>query len=409
MASALLVLSLLLPQDAFEKWIVQLGHESIVDREEAARRLQALGSAAIGRLEKAREASGDSEVRARIDAIILQVRKDADLAKALGPTRRVTIGARKEPLKEILRQLHAPGVSEVLAGALDEEARLDFQVRGVTWWEALDLAARAANARYRIDANRDGAVKVTLLKGVEPAAPVFYAEQFRISVVESKRIEYRTPAGSQLAGLLVVEWRHQPDLKPVRRAFRNPLKFTSVIDAKGDDVRLDRFPPWATRQGSRARPLAFQESVWVRSDAVLPITLAGTTDALFPSETREIELDLAGDGSETRLGKIHLSVESIVPTKDETKVSIRGEAEEPCDLGDRMTGEVHLVDAKGARHPGGRQSGMSSGNGRSARWDFVFTSGIEGPRRIAFRWSGELYRVEIPFRLEGVRLPDFSR
>jgi hypothetical protein len=111
-----LALALFPQQDDLSKWIAQLESESIVEREEATRRLQGLGPEAVERLEKAKEAARDPEVKTRLDAILSNIRKGVELAKVLGPTRRVTIAARGRPLKEILGELKAPHVSSIATG-----------------------------------------------------------------------------------------------------------------------------------------------------------------------------------------------------------------------------------------------------------------------------------------------------
>ncbi len=179
-----LILAMVPIQDDLSKWVDRLDSDSIEEREEAARRLQAMGTEAVARLEKARDGAGHPELRARIETILSNIRKGAELAKVFGPTRRVTVAARGRPLKEILSDLKAPRI-KIVAGALDEEARVDLQVRNVTWWEALDRAARAAKARYVMSWNDDATYTVELKRGPEPENPVFYLEQFRISVAES--------------------------------------------------------------------------------------------------------------------------------------------------------------------------------------------------------------------------------
>jgi len=393
-------------QDDFSKWIVQLESESISEREEATRRLQALGEAALDRLEKARDGARDPEVKARLEALIVRIRKVAELAKVLGPTKRMTIAARGRPLKEILAQLAAPGVAGVDAGLLDPEARLDLQVRDATWWEALDRTARAAGARYDIQDNEDGRVKIVLVRGKEPEGPVVYAEQFRISVAEAKRYEFRAPATRSLIAMIVVEVRHQPDLKPGGRTHDEAIRFDSVTDAKGDDAKA--LPPgWAGSSFLNPRCLGLQEKVWVRPDAALPLTITGRSDVAFPSETREVTLDLSGDGSKFRAGKATLQAAAFTSSKDAARLTLTVDAEELPDVSGRLVeSSVFIVDSKGKRHPGMSRSGGGSDDHYS--WKYEFTSGIEEPRKLVLKWVEEFYRVEIPFRLEGVRLPDLK-
>ncbi|HTF56280.1 MAG TPA: hypothetical protein VK661_03355, partial [Planctomycetota bacterium] len=285
----------------------------------------------------------------------------------------------------------------------DPEGRLDLQVRDVTWWEALDRVARASGAHYEIKDNGDRRVKITLIRGKEPEGPVLYAEQFRISVVEASRFDFRTPTGKKSMAMIVVEARHQPDLKPGGRMYDDVIRFDTITDAKGDDAKT--LPPgWTGSRFLNPRMLGLQEGVWVRADAVLPLTITGRTDVPFPSETREISLDLSGEGSTVQAGKAMLRAMAFSSSPGGTRLSLKVESEDLPDLDQRLIpGSVFLVDSKGGRHPG--FSNSSSGSNDRYTWKFEFTSGIEDPRRVVVRWVEEFHRVAIPFRLEGVRLP----
>lgn len=403
--STLALLVMLVVQDDCSKWIDQLGAESIVERDEAGNRLRGLGPAALERLESARGNIRVPDVRARLDAVIAGIRKGAELSKVFGPANRVTIAARKEALKEILAQLWAPGIATVGSGPFDEEARLNFQVRDTTWWESLDRMGRAAGGRCEVEDNRDGKYRVVLARGKEPAVPVLYADQFRISVVEMKRFEFRTPSSTSEAVLAVIEARHQPDLKPARRSFDRDVRIDSVRDAKGKDVRAER-PDWigSYREGPRA--LAHQSTVWLRPDAALPLTISGATEIQFRHEAREVSLDLTGKGRFTRLSGFEFFIEEYASSADGATLKIGIDSMDKTDLGSRFESAV-LIDTKGRRYEGTLKS--TAGGEKSVTLKLEFTSGIQEPRRVVFGWVTEFYLVEIPFRLEGVRPPDLLR
>ena len=395
-----LVLAFVPQQDDLSKWIAQLQSESIVERDEAMRRLQSFGPAALERLEKAKEAARDPEVQARLDAILSNIRKSAELAKVFGPTRRVTLAARGRPLKEILGELKAPRISGIDSGKLDSEMRLDLQVRDATWWEALDRTVRAAKARYVIAWN-DGDYAFELRPGPEPESPVLYIEQFRISIAETRRVDYRTPAGRVQAGIVAVEVRPQADLRTARGTQEDLVKIESVRDAKGADALIEP----CLYSYDRSLVLGFFAHVWIRPDAALPLTVTGTTDIPFACETREIELELAGDRSRTEVGKALLSVTDFTASAKGTRLTLRAEAEDDPHLTDRFTfyDDPVLIDADGGRHPGSVSGG--GGNPDSWRWEMEFPAGIKAPRKVVVRWIVDFHRVRIPFRLEGVRLP----
>ena len=402
-----LLLVLLPVQDDFTKWIAQLESESLIERDEAMRRLHALGAPAVARLEKARDAARTPELKARLDSILESIRRSAELAKVLGPTRRVTIASRGRPFKEILAELRSPGVAEIRAEGIDEESRLDLQIRDGTWWEAMDRVARAAGARYEIEGQDDGQVRIVFSPGKDREGPVVYEAQFRISSPEAARTEVRWAGETRRKALVFVEVRYQPDLKPRHRSFDYDVTFESVLDAKGADAK-DAEPESAPRLSSSRRPLSNGAPLWVRADAVMPLTIAGKAGINFPSRIREVALDFAGEGSRTRIGPATVSVAEAAWGKVSARVKIRAEARDFPELWERMADDAAVIfDAKGRKYSG-RVHSRGGGGEDSTMWEYEFTSGIEDPRKISFRWVEEFHPVEIPFRLEGVRVPDLK-
>ncbi|HKS16032.1 MAG TPA: hypothetical protein VJU16_01910 [Planctomycetota bacterium] len=401
-----LLLALLPAQDDFTKWIAQLESDVLVERDEAMRRLHALGMPAVPRLEKARDAANTPELRTRLDTLLVSIRRSAELATVMGPTRRVTIASRGRPFKEILAELRSPGVAEIRAEGIDEESRLDLQVRDATWWEAMDRVARAAGARYEIEALDDGQVRVVFSPGKDREGPVAYESQFRISSPEAARTEVRWAGETRRMAMVFVEIRYQADLKPHERWFGSDVKFESVLDAKGADVKEDE-PKYAPKPSLSSRALGSRAPLWIRPDAVLPLTIAGKAGITFPSRIRDVTLDFAGEGSRTRIGPVVVSVAEALWMKDSSRVRIHAVAKEVPELEERLTDAgAFVLDAKGRKHPGKVRSRRYDEDSRE--WELEFTSGIENPRKISFRWVEEFHQLEIPFRLEGVRLPELK-
>ena len=398
-----LVFSLLLLQapDEAPDLIRHLESESIAIREEATRRLLALGEPALARLEKAREETRDAEVKARIDSIVAGIRRAAELAKAFGPTKRVTIAARGQPLKEILARLATPGIA-FDTGPLDEESRIDFQIRNGTWWEAMDRFAATVNARYDIEEQEGGRIKLTLSKGRVKSFPTLYLEQFRLSVAETRRIEVRTPGVVKENAILVVEVVHQAGLQPFIRGTHGPLRI-SATDSGGNNARvvLGESP----EDDWEGCPLGYRQEVRVRADAAFPLTLAGATNLTFPAATKEIALDLAGEKSKVRLGSFGLHVAEFTPSTTSTILRLRAMGGTDADREDRIpTSTIVLTDARGRRQEGSMRVWRNTEE--FSEWEVEFTSGIQEPRQVKFTWITEFHQVEVPFRFEGVRLPE---
>jgi hypothetical protein len=403
---ALILAAVLALQDDFPQWISRLASDSLVEREEATTRLRSLGEAGLERLGKARDAAADAEVRARIDAIIVGIKKAAEFAKVFGPTKRVTIAARGVPLKEVLSQLAAPGVSAIEPGALDGESRIDFQIRHGTWWEALDGVVRAAGGRYRLEYANDHRVRVVLVRGKAPEFPVMYSEQFRISVSEVVRVEHRGSGEVDEAAFAVVELRWQPGLKPNRNHFDRGLTIDAVLDAKGVDAKQEP-PAWDDRSHMSGDLLMVQGMACIRKDAAAPLTLTGSTAVSFPHDVRDVSLALEGDARRTQIGATVVRVLKFSATEVGTSVTLRMEGAEDPDRLNRVPREsVVVVDGKGERHPGTLRS--TSYGGETTTLEFEFTSGIPEPKQLAFRWVAEFHKVELPFRLEGIKLPEFK-
>jgi hypothetical protein len=400
-----LILAIALPQDEVSGWIVQLESDSLAVREEAIRKLTGLGPEAVARLEKARDDAKSAEVRARLEGIVAHIKKMAELSKAFGPTRRVTLASRGQLLKEVLAPLKAPFVSAIDTGVLDEEARIDVQVRDVTWWEALDRVAHAAGAHYLLEGEDNGRIRIKLVKGRERDWPVVYANQFRISVREATRVESRALGETGTWDLVLVELRYQPDLKPQSGWSEDSVQILSILDAKGVNVKDDR-PEWAASNPRHAfGASSFLSENWVRANAAQPLTVTGTTNVCFPSKTTLVEIGIGG--GKARAGPAKFEVVKAAWEKDESLVKIRVEAEGVADLHERMSDAgISVVDSKGERHPGRISSWTRTSDNSFAEWELVFTGGIALPRKVVFAWVEEIHNAQIPFRLEGVRLPD---
>jgi hypothetical protein len=154
----------------------------------------------------------------------------------------------------------------------------------------------------------------------------------------------------------------------------------------------------------------FLAEVWIKPSAAMPLTVTGTTNVAFPCKTRTVELDVEGDKRKARAGPTTLQVLDADWQKDESHVRLRAEAADLTDIAERLSDSgLALIDAKGERHPGRIGSLTRRANEPNAgEWEIVFTGGIANPRKLTLQWVEEFHRVEIPFRLEGVRLPDLK-
>jgi len=235
---------------------------------------------------------------------------------------------------------------------------------------------------------------------------VVYTEQFRISVAELKRVEYRRPGETEGAGIAVVELRWQPGLKPSRIHGERGLTIEAVLDAKGGDAKREP-PEWDDVSGLAGDTLVILGTVHIREEAALPLTLTGSTAVSFPREVREVSLALEGDARRTQVGTAVLRVQKFSVSELGTSVTLRMEAPDDLELRARvLTDSVAVVDGKGQRYPGTLRS--TTYGGEATTMEFESTSGIPEPKRLVFRWVADYHKVELPFRLEGIRLPEFK-
>ncbi|HEY3226401.1 MAG TPA: hypothetical protein VGK61_05345, partial [Planctomycetota bacterium] len=181
------------------------------------------------------------------------------------------------------------------------------------------------------------------------------------------------------------------------------IRIESVLDAKGANARIEPSDDLYSHDSSLV--MGFNAHAWVRPDAAVPLTVTGTTDMPFACETREIVIDLAGDGSRVEVGKALLSVTDVTASDSGVRLNFRAEGEDDPNMHDRYDFRATpvLVDADGKRHAGSQNT--SAGNSDSWRWEIEFPPGIKAPRKLAVRWIVGFHRVQTPFRLEGVRLP----
>lgn len=386
-------------QEDASRWIERLGSDSIEERAEASERLERLGPSAIEPIERALAEARDPEVRVRLTQLSRNIRKRAEFARVFGEVRRVTIDSQGLPLADVIRDLgKALGETIGLEG-FDGKETVTLQLRNATLWQALDELARAGNLHYDY-----GYGKILLRKGVLPAFPVLHLGQFRVSVAEVKRMEHRRAGSKEMAAMIVLEVRHQRNMLPSVETREEPLGTFSVKNALGDPV-LRSAPSWGGGLSHLGRPYALQKILFVDDRSFGPFTLEGEVNLPFATEIKEVTLPVLGEARETREDTFVLGVKSLSQSVSSTRLTLeaRSDPGQPSDAMRRLAyRDVFLVDAAGNKHRGGWQS---AGGGSTWEWEFEFPPGILRPQKVVFRWVREFKLIDIPFRLEGIRLP----
>jgi hypothetical protein len=398
-ATALALALALGAQDEFGRWIEDLGSDRIDVRDNAARRLEKLGPDAIERIETAAARSSDLEVRARLQQIVRAIRKRVEFSKVFGETRRVTLDAKEQPIGQILDVLSKALGEKVHIDGLDPQKRVTMKLEGATLWEALERFERAADVTCECS---KGNHEFYVRPGAPPTLPTLYLEQFRVGIVEAKRVEHRSPGFRDAVILLALEVRYQPNMQPIQDWSDKRFTIDEVKDAKGDDVRKEA-PDWGNGFCLSGRAFALQQAVMASADAVGPLTVSGTARISFARDMKDLTVPIDST-QEIADGPFRLKVKAFNQSPAGTTMTLEARSTDGSDVKQRVEREeFYLIDEQGKKHKGDTRGAGGSGDDWS--WDLEFPAGIPKPQKLVFRWIQEFKTVEIPFRFEGVALP----
>jgi hypothetical protein len=139
-----------------------------------------------------------------------------------------------------------------------------------------------------------------------------------------------------------------------------------------------------------------------------PLTLEGRTRISFHLKRREISIPLEEGKREVTLDDVKFSVVGFGETAASALATVQITAEETESISSRFEDEsVAVIDGEGKRHPATSRGGFGLPN--SLKREFEFPKGIRNPQRLVFQWTTEFHVVELPFRFEGVRLPELGK
>jgi len=400
MAFSALVLSFALLQDDVAREIERIKSDSIEEREAATHALEAIGLRALPALEKELAASRDLETKERLAALLKSIPRHATLLKVFGPTKRVTYSAKAAPLRDVVAELGKALQEQVRLEGPDPAVPVTLDLRDTPMWQALDAVARAADVRYEY--RKDG---VVFLKGPAPWFPVRYSEQFRISVVEVKQIDYRRPGVSASIVLVVPEVQYQRNVNPADKypgGLSRLFAIEQVLDDQGNDLHTG--VPWGPGSLSSRRPFGLQQAVYAKAGSK-SITLQGVAKARFSRRDEEVSLPVAGDVRFATLGDATFKLGGFTPGESRSTVTLEGEvtdAPEAPDPPDRVK-TIWLVAPGGERVEGRRDRGSHLRTSFTQTYEFPPLK--FQPERFVFLWVSEVYSLDIPFRLEGIPVP----
>jgi hypothetical protein len=211
-AAALLVLSPLQERDADPDALAgDLSHPDIAVREEAARRLVALGDTAVPALRRLLEAP-DPEARQRAEQALAQIDLEARLRRVCPVRPPLTLRLEGAPLEDALAEIARRTGVRFCADALAPGRRVSLSLERATLLEALDRICRAlGDAQWAFD----GPDRVSFSPIPFVERPTCYAGAFKVSM---GRLDlYRTSTFRDHQGLVTfhLEAQAEPGARPL--------------------------------------------------------------------------------------------------------------------------------------------------------------------------------------------------
>jgi hypothetical protein len=226
-ALVMIVLAVAAPQESMEKRVAELlkslGAEEIERRESAAKDLVGLGEGAIEALEKAAADTADPETASRLKAIVIQIRRNALIAKVAPAVKPIKVSAKDVPLKDFLKDVCAQAGVEYVCDGPASDRPVSVEADGETILQVVD---RACASRGDLVATvSEGRIKVAA--GTHPGDPTAYSQAFRIRVRKTVVTE-STEAGATKTNIaLYFELDAQPNQK-VRAAMMTPPRAAQI-------------------------------------------------------------------------------------------------------------------------------------------------------------------------------------
>jgi hypothetical protein len=381
-------------QDDVGPLLEKLRGDDSFQRDAAQRALERMGLPALEPLQAALGKETDLETKLRLKTLLERIPRLAQLAKVYGPTKRVKARARDERLRVVLENLGGLSGEKIYSEGVDLNATVTVDFPDVTLWEALDRVAHAAKAHYHY--RKDG---IAFRPGEAPAFPVVYYEQFRISVAEVKRVEYRSPDYKGGFAAVMVEVQFQRNLTPTGERYRKIFSIDAVTGPDGAEARKER--PWYASGVVARREYALEEDYTVDA-SVGSFTIAGKATINFAQEHREFVLPLDGEKKEESSADGTFKVGSLKPEDGKLVVGLEIEVPEAGGPDTRFRG-VWVVDADGKRHSG---TILTMGrDGKSFRPKVWFPVAPDAAKSVVFKWALGLHSVEVPFALKDIPVP----
>jgi hypothetical protein len=420
MMHALLALALaacLAQEEEIPRLVRQLGDDSLERRDEAESLLRQAGEKALPELERASR-STDAEVAALARRLVVTIREDVDLARVLGPVRRVTVRVKDRPFREALAEIDRESGFATPVAAEVENRNVSVEAADRPYLEALDLLCVAhgdAHLEGRLAklAARQAAAEATrpfeIRAGPTAAKPTVYEGPFRIRF---ESITIRRPDYSSLA--FSVLW--QPNVSPYHGA---GMGGDVVVDDRGTDIladrRIDR-EAWRLAEPNASRSIGTSPSLWLPSkrpsdEALRLAHLKGAAGFLFALEESVLEYGPSDAGARREIAEYAVELSEFRVDAGRATVKFTCTRPDGRPLGSSNYFPISpeamaILDESGAELP------LTGGAGSWSQQLRRFEKSCQVPegRKVAkvrvpalVRWR----RYEVPFEFRDVPLPQW--
>jgi hypothetical protein len=313
MRALLLILALAVPvQDSTPADLIRnLEDDNVEVREQAQKRLTALGEAALPLLKETAESPRSSgELKLRASAVLKAIELNAKLQKAFKEPRRVTLKAEGTMLREILDETARQVEVTIDTSAVDGAAKVTLSAESLPLFQVLDLLCKD-QAERSWEALDDGNIR--FLKERHAAMPAEYGGPFRVRV-QSLNVERNTDFKGKTATATVTlqaDWdrRLKPskiveiDVTKVSDGQNSPLEVSAadagVVVVRGVPGAQLRFNGMVFPEaGENNRAFTLRNL----SPLATQIEMEGVARFTFPLEYREIRFDKPGTVESRDLG-----------------------------------------------------------------------------------------------------------
>jgi hypothetical protein len=395
--------------------VKQLADPDPVKRDAASKELINVGPAALPFLPDIDDVA--SEPQKKQLAVVLKALKDRQIEQEL-PPRPVTLQGADLSLENVLAELAKQSGNKIEDRRRTKaERRLKLDLNGITFWQALDAIAKAADAQLSLY-QRDGVI--ALVDGPHKPVPVSYHGPFRVALQRKVLVEDLVADAHHLLVTLEVAW--EPRFRPYLLE-TIPHSVAAQDDAKRDLVGEDGGGKAAV-EGKLATTLDLRFPAPSRSAKSLSVlrgafSVTGTGEML--TFTFGSLAQLAKDADDRQQKQKGVVVKLTKPILTDDLWTVEAHLEYPLH-GPKFESfqswigynEMFLRKAEGTqRFPnnGGYSVESSSANRAVIRYHFVdkradkLVRGNAADWQVVYKTPGLLLEVPVPFTFTEVALP----